>query len=128
MRQLLVRKARTLKRLEPADRRLALIAIALLAVAKIVLGMFSVQQLIRLNRWNVRRVVHRSSSPRQVAWAVRLASRYVARANCLPQALATQMLLSWHGHSSRLHIGVNLAETFRAHAWVECDGELVADG
>ena len=71
---------------------------------------------------------HTGPTPQQVAWAVQLASRYVPRATCLPQALTTQILLSWHGHASHLHIGVAVAQKFESHAWVECDGSVVIGG
>ena len=62
--------------------------------------------------------------------AVRLAARYVPRATCLVQALATQILLGWHGHRGQLHIGVALdaKQGFRAHAWVESGWEVLVGG
>ena len=61
---------------------------------------------------------------------MRLASRYVPRATCLVQALATQILLGRHGHAGQVHIGVALDEKlgFRAHAWVESQGEVLIGG
>jgi Transglutaminase-like superfamily len=73
----------------------------------------------------VRRPLYGGCTPRQVAWAVRLASRYVPGATCLPQALATHILLSRCGHQSCLHVGVASMQKFEAHAWVECDGNVV---
>jgi hypothetical protein len=63
-------------------------------------------------------------------WAVRLASRYVPRATCLVQALATQSLLGRNGHAGEVHIGVALDPKlgFRAHAWVESRGEVLIGG
>jgi len=64
----------------------------------------------------------------EVAWAVRLASRYVPRATCLTQALTAQMLLSWAGIEGTLHIGVRMDPDFAAHAWVECGGRILVGG
>jgi hypothetical protein len=66
----------------------------------------------------------------RVVWAVTVASRYVPKATCLTQALATQVLLARRGHSVHLRIGVAHIETgeFQAHAWVECHGRVVIGG
>jgi hypothetical protein len=63
----------------------------------------------------------------RLEWAVRAASRRVAMASCLTQALALQCLLVRSGHSSEIHIGVRKdAEAgFQSHAWVECEGNLL---
>jgi hypothetical protein len=123
---LIIDKIRALRRLAPADRKLAFAALALLAAVRIALWTLSFERVTRFVKISsVPRPVHRDSTPRQVAWAVRLASRYLPRATCLPQALTTQILLSWHGHASRLHIGVALAQKFEAHAWVECGGSVI---
>ena len=66
----------------------------------------------------------------EIVWAVRLAGRYVPRASCLVLALATQVLLGRHGHAGQVHIGVALdaPNGFRAHAWVECQGQVLIGG
>jgi hypothetical protein len=66
-------------------------------------------------------------APSRIGWAVRVAARYVPRTSCLPQALACHALLVRNGHPSHLRIGVAIpsAKTLRAHAWVECRGEIV---
>ena len=66
----------------------------------------------------------------EIARAVRLASRYVPRATCLVQALATQVLLGRHGHAGQVHIGVALDAKlgFRAHAWVKSQGRVLVGG
>jgi hypothetical protein len=126
---LIERKIRTLRRLAPADRKLAFAAIALLIIIRFALWTSSFKRVTGFVRTLGRtRRVQRGFSPWQVAWAVRLASRYVPRATCLCQALTTQILLSWYGHASRLNIGVASAQTFEAHAWVECGGNVVIGG
>jgi hypothetical protein len=69
-----------------------------------------------------------NAAERQIGWAVRVATRCVPDASCLPQALAAQVLLTWYGYASRLHIGVVLEGRFEAHAWVECNGSIVVGG
>jgi len=65
-----------------------------------------------------------------IVWAVRAVTRYVPRATCLTQALASQILLSRRGHASRLHIGVarDEKEDFHAHSWLESQGVIVLGG
>lgn len=123
---LIIRKVTTFRRLANVDRKLAFAALGLLAVVRTALWLLAFQRVAGFlqisDRW---RPVHRDCTPRQIAWAVRLASRYVPDATCLPQALATHLLLSRHGHPSCLRIGVASGPKFEAHAWVECDGSIV---
>jgi len=74
------------------------------------------------------RLFRRERSQRQVVWAVKLASRYVPHASCLPQALAAQILLRGAGIESQLRIGVQKDDGFRAHAWVERSGTVLIGG
>jgi hypothetical protein len=126
---LIVRKASTFRRLSPADRKLAFAAIALLAAVRIAVWLLPYQRVMRLvKNSSMRRSVHGKCTPREVAWAVRLASRYVPGATCLPQALTTYILLGRYGNPSCLRIGVAAAPKFEAHAWVECEGNVVIGG
>jgi hypothetical protein len=70
------------------------------------------------------------ASIRHIVWAVTVASRYVPAATCLTQALTTQVLLRRYGYAADLRIGVARSEAgeFQAHAWVECQGEVVIGG
>jgi hypothetical protein len=126
---LVIRKVTTLRRLAPAERNLAFSGLAVLATVRIALCLLPFHRVMRLFRISgVRRPVHGGCTPQQVAWAVRLASRYLPGATCLPRALTTQFLLNRHGHPSRLCVGVSSAQKFEAHAWVECDGIVVVGG
>ncbi len=52
--------------------------------------------------------------------AIMIVSRYVPKATCLTQALAAQVLLGTHGHTTHLQIGVaHPATGLHAHAWLE---------
>ncbi len=66
----------------------------------------------------------------RIGWAVRAAAWRVKGAQCLPQALAAYLLLAWHGQSSQLVVGAQLAQSGRlvAHAWVECGGRVIVGG
>jgi hypothetical protein len=72
-----------------------------------------------------------SFSPDQIGWAVSVAGRYVpGGGTCLPQALATHVLLEREGYAARLRIGLARDEDGRlqAHAWVESLGRVVIGG
>ena len=66
----------------------------------------------------------------RLAWGVTKASRYVPKATCLTQALATQVLLARRGQQALLRIGVAKGEQGRleAHAWLESRGQVVIGG
>lgn len=65
-----------------------------------------------------------------VVWAVTVVSRYMPGVKCLARALATQVLLSQHGHPAHLRIGVARSEQgqLQAHAWVESQGRIAIGG
>lgn len=69
-------------------------------------------------------------SPDQIAWAVRVASRYVPAANCLPQALATYTLIKQGGYTASVRIGVTKGKNdqLEAHAWIESEGRVIIGG
>lgn len=66
---------------------------------------------------------------RDVGVAVERAALLVPGAGCLPQALAAQWLLHRRGDVAELRVGVaRQGGALLAHAWVECDGEVVVGG
>ena len=123
------RRIRTIGRLSARERRRALATIALMTVVRTALWVLPF-------RW-IRQMTAVASAWRWVPfgfreldtrWAVRLAARYVPGASCLTQAITAQLLLSWSGVKSRLHVGVSRTEKFEAHAWLECDGRVLLGG
>jgi hypothetical protein len=72
---------------------------------------------------------HRFSVDR-LAWSVTKASNRVPRATCLTQALAAQVLLTWHGHPANLRIGIARGEDgkVQGHAWLDSRGRIVVGG
>jgi hypothetical protein len=88
------------------------------------------------NRW-ARPRRRLASNPSQVAEqvdavteAVSCASRFVPRATCLTQALATRILLARRGIESVVRYGAarGAGGKFLAHAWVESAGRVVIGG
>jgi len=73
---------------------------------------------------------HDKATVARVVAAVLWVSRYVPRASCLTQGLATQQLLSWRGYPTQLRIGVarGAGGQFQAHAWVEWQGTVIIGG
>lgn len=63
----------------------------------------------------------------KIVRAVRFASRFVPFAACLPQALATMLLIKSKGQHSELKIGVakDDKQHFKAHAWLETNGRII---
>ncbi len=59
--------------------------------------------------------------------SVRSVSRFVPFATCLPQALATMLLIKSKGQHSELKIGVakDDEQHFKAHAWLETNGRII---
>ena len=64
---------------------------------------------------------------RRVAWALGMIGPYIRSTTCLPQALAAAVLLARGGDEPLIRIGVarNGQGGLEAHAWVECDGQVV---
>lgn len=131
----MLRKLRSLRRLDAKDRRRALRA---------VLTLLNVSWSLRLlGLARTRDRLRRRSTPLNPAsgsdvetlvsaweWAVRLAARNVpCRARCLEQSLSLWYLLRRSGVDTVLRIGVRkgAAHTLEAHAWVELDGRPIND-
>ena len=68
--------------------------------------------------------------PTQIGWAVNAAARVVPGRTCLSDALAADVMLCRRGYESALRLGVKKrddgAVPLQAHAWVECNGSIVA--
>jgi len=129
-----MRRRREFWRLPPSYRRLLITALLLIGIVRVGLWLLPFQTLRRLLAHTAREVAGTRGGGQapinRVATAVTVASRYVPAATCLTQALATQVLLRRCGYSANLRIGVARSEAgeFQAHAWVECQGEVVIGG
>jgi hypothetical protein len=70
-------------------------------------------------------------SAERIGRVVQTVSRHVPGVKtCLVQALATQVLLARRGYPAVLYIGALKTDkgAIQAHAWVECEGEVVIGG
>jgi Transglutaminase-like superfamily len=121
-------------RLPPTDRSLLIYSALLLAGVRLGLWLLPFRSLHRLLvKFNRDRHDSQGVEPAtidRVSWAVTVASRYIPSATCLTQALATKVLLCRRGQASVLRIGVTRSTggEFLAHAWIECNGNVVIGG
>lgn len=112
------------------DRRQVLRALPVVVAVRLALWILPLKTALRLTcRLRDRRGAPPAHPPgvHEITQAVRRAGRAVPKANCLPQALAGQILLGRAGHESEMRIGVRLdaARGVEAHAWLEHQGEVV---
>lgn len=118
----------------PADmRRLLIEAFLLLAFIRTGLWLTSLPRLRQtLKRWGRARPYHGDADMlrEKVAWVIHVAGGYLPGTNCLPQALAAQVMLTRLAQPAMLHIGVarDDAGRFKAHAWLESSGHVVVGG
>jgi hypothetical protein len=121
-------RLRRLTQLTVAEGRVLIRALLVVGVARASLWILPIKA--------VRKVVARAAtgaagdSVDQLVWAVRVVSRYLPDATCLPQALSAQALLTHSGFPSQVEMGVAKDELhrFHAHAWVVCQGQVVLGG
>ena len=123
--------------LAPAQRALLVRTFALVGIVRTALWIAPFPLVRRVtNRW-ARLRPDASPSPSQaseqladVTQAVTRASRFVPRATCLTQALATRILLARRGIASVVRYGAARGADgkFLAHAWVESEGRVVIGG
>jgi hypothetical protein len=127
---------RAWRRLPFGKRRLAVEAAVLLSAARFGVAVLPARA---VSQWVVDRVDLRSvpaaadgQGLATIAWAVSAAaSRLPFHISCLVEALAARHMLRRRGYSARLRLGVPLhpgTVPFRAHAWVECEGQVVVGG
>jgi Transglutaminase-like superfamily len=123
---------RTFVRLQPAERRLGLRTLLLVAVIRVALWVLPFQRLRRvIGSWQrVPLSVPADTPVPTLVWAVRAASRRIPGASCLTQSLALHCLLTRAGHCSQIRIGVakDTEAGFGAHAWVEYAGQPLLSG
>jgi hypothetical protein len=117
--------------LEPRRQRLLFESAVLIAISRIGLRCLPFRW---MNRWidresaprRSKRVRSSSESVEEIAWAIGIAGRAIP-ASCLAQAMAGTILLARRGHAASLRLGVMRGprESLGAHAWVECEGQVV---
>lgn len=114
----------SLRRLDPAERRLLALAWILLVVAPLLLRVLPLPRLLAPRRGRQRPGL----PPARVARLVEIAARRVPASRCLPVALVTARLLARQGTPATLRIGVaRSAGRLTAHAWLERGGVPLLD-
>jgi Transglutaminase-like superfamily len=119
-------------RLDPSQKRLHLRAALLLGAVSVALRLDSGSM---VQHW----LLLRPSGPRPhnsairadlIALAIAQAARHIPGATCLVQAISLCRLLHREGYESVLQVGVlpPNAGRLEAHAWVECEGEIILGG
>lgn len=122
---------RKLKSRTAADRYALGKAVTRLAGARLALSVLPFRMVRRIYARPVLRRTYdknRSEHHERMLWALDAAGRRVlGQRPCLAQALVGERMLRAEGLAPELRIGVTkgAAGEFLAHAWVECDGEIV---
>jgi len=120
--------ARLLK-LTTAEYRLLVSALFWLIACRIGLWVLSLQRIFAhletFQTFDVSKTAY--VLPERIAWAVRTVGRHLPGfRNCLVQSLAAQIMLMRRGYASQIRIGAARDNgEFKAHAWVECQGQIV---
>jgi hypothetical protein len=129
-----MRRIRKFLQLSRSDQLLLIQTILVLALVTLGLRIFPWQTLqrllLKLSNWHPRFVTKQVVSAKHITWAIRVASWYIPKATCLPQALAAQHLLIQRTHPADLQIGVarNKAGKLEAHAWVTSNNSIIIGG
>ncbi len=120
---------RKLSRYPAGERRLLLRGFLLTVLVRIWLVVFPFDRLRRLIASTKPRLERSTFSLTSIGHAVQAAGRRVPGARCLERSLVAQHLLLRAGYPAELKLGVAKDEngSLHAHAWVECDGEVVFD-
>lgn len=122
-----MKRLRKFARLSTAEWGLLLRTAILLAAVRVALWLLPFRRIASVTERSRSRFRKTITHPDQVAWAVRVVSRYVPKSTCLVRALTAKVLLESAGFSARLNIGVakEAAKGFEAHAWVEAWGMVI---
>jgi hypothetical protein len=118
--------------LSNSDRQLLLNTFILLGLVRLGLWLLPFQRLrqllTKLGRSPLQYQQGQQIQLSKIVWAVNLSSRYLpGKVKCLARALTTQVIMTRHGFSPQLRIGVAKGETgkLEAHAWIESQGKIV---
>ena len=109
----------------------AFVALAVVVLGLRVLPWLVLQRiLLKLANWHARFMPARRPPAQHIARSIKVASWYIPKATCLPQALAAQHLLVQNSYSADLQIGVaiNKAGVLEAHAWVKSGSDILIGG
>ena len=121
---------RRFRALDRGDGRLVVEAVLLIGIVQVGMRTLRFARLLRVlaSAKRLRSGSHHSHT--RIGWAVRAAARLAPGRTCLSVALVADVMLSRRGYRPRLRIGVKKtrggAVPLEGHAWVECDGSIVA--
>jgi hypothetical protein len=112
------------------ERCLLLHTLLLVVSLRAALGLLPFKQVNELLACGAtRRQTRCNISKARVISAIRVASAFIPGSTCLTQALAAKYQLERFGLNTQLHFGVAKEKgRFLAHAWLQCDGEVVIGG
>lgn len=126
-------KVRKFGRLDAADKWLFLRAVAWLAIARLMLAVYSFGRLAEklAGEAAVENTEADAEYLQRVSYAVAAAANNVPwRSDCFPQSIAARMLLKRRGFGSTIHIGVERQgdDVLNGHAWLTCGNTVVTGG
>lgn len=111
------------------DKARLLVATCLLLITRVGLFVVSFSRFRRLllaPTGPLARVVVGSPPPGRIAWAVDAADRALpGERTCLMRSLSAEWLHRCYGHRIVHRIGVDKADSFEAHSWIESEGEVI---
>jgi hypothetical protein len=126
----IVQSWRRFRALDCRDRWLVVEAIILIGIVQAGIRALRFSMLRRLLA-GAKRVRSGAQEPQaRIGWAVDAAARLIPGRSCLSDALVADVMLCRRGYQSTLRLGVRKRHhgngAVEAHAWVECDGSIVA--
>lgn len=114
-------------RLPRRERGAAVFAMAAIIFWRVTVHVVPFRALMqRLQRARPATVRRDPAWPGIVQRAVHRAGSRAAGATCLVQSLAGLTMLRRGGYPATWRLGVSAGDAFSAHAWVECDGTVIA--
>lgn len=127
-----MRRLRSFFKLNRGEQHLLLITFILLAAIRLGLWLLPFRNFLKLlqkiSKPDFLPPEDKSQiSASKIVWAVNVASRFMPGiVKCLARALSTQVLMTYHGYSPELRIGVAKKEggELEAHAWIEYQGRV----
>lgn len=115
--------------LEGRERRAVVGAGVLLVVAKLAIPLLRLDRTRGVIAWMARRtrILSARRGSKEIGWAVETAGNVLpGRYRCLHRSIVGHALLVANGHSATFNFGVAMDDSdFNAHAWIECDGDVV---
>lgn len=118
--------------LAPPDRKLIVEAAWWFVAIRIALRLLPFAKLARYaGRRHEGRPADRSLAPGRIGWATAAVARRLAPPrSCLAQALTAQVMLGRRGRPAAVRFGVQRegGGSIEAHAWLECEGEVLVGG